>query len=557
MTRSCTQCKQTFVITPSDLAFLDQVSPSIAGKKYTIPPPTHCPTCRLRRRLAFRNHTALFSRLAWPNGQAILSMYPETAPFPVMRNEDYFTDSWDPLDYGQAISFETSFFAQFAELSARVPRYARISIRNENCDFSNNVSNNKNLYLVFATSNAEDCMYSENVWGSKDCVECTNVLESERCYDCTMCFRCYNLQSSEFSENCSDSYWLSHCRGCKDCFGCVNLRNQQYCIWNEQKTKEEYETFINNFNGSSWQERQQVQQRFEQLTQQQPRPHAEFVQAENCTGNVLTQCTNVQASTFIQDGENLKNCLHLYEGAKDCMDHSFFGRKVELTYECCSCGINVFQLAFCIQGRDSSSNLLYCYSCDSSKDCFGCISLRKKQYCIFNRQYSKEDYEQLVPQIIALMKQHGEWGEFFPAQLSPIPYNRSIAQRYFPIDQTQAEVEGLLWNEEDAKQFPGAIDSTALLDDLPASNAPLTVNSQLSGRPFRITEAEMVRYHTLHAPLPRITYEERMDQRAKKLGGTQLYQRTCAKSGKPIQTTYTPDCPYIIWDRDEYEQYYQ
>ncbi|MBI4408002.1 MAG: hypothetical protein HY565_05900, partial [Candidatus Kerfeldbacteria bacterium] len=209
MTRSCAQCNQTFVITASDLAFLDQVSPSIAGKKYTIPPPTHCPSCRLRRRLAFRCHTALFSRPAWPNGQTILAMYPETAPFPVMRNEDYFADTWDALDYGQAISFEKSFFSQFAELSARVPRYARISIRNENCDFSNNVSNNKDLYLVFATSNAEHCMYSENVWGSKDCVECTNVLESERCYDCTMCFRCYNLQSSEFSENCSDSYWLS------------------------------------------------------------------------------------------------------------------------------------------------------------------------------------------------------------------------------------------------------------------------------------------------------------------------------------------------------------
>jgi hypothetical protein len=66
--------------------------------------------------------------------------------------------------------------------------------------------------------------------------------------------------------------------------------------------------------------------------------------------------------------------------------------------------------------------------------CFGCIGLHNnEQYCILNRQYTKEEYETLVPQIIEHMIQTGEWGEFFPASLSPFGYNETVAQEYFPL----------------------------------------------------------------------------------------------------------------------------
>lgn len=34
------------------------------------------------------------------------------------------------------------------------------------------------------------------------------------------------------------------------------------------------------------------------------------------------------------------------------------------------------------------------------------------------------------------MQLTGEWGEFFPHELSPFCYNETVAQDYFPIDQT-------------------------------------------------------------------------------------------------------------------------
>jgi hypothetical protein len=557
MKRNCRQCTGPFEIAEGDLAFYDHVSPIIAGKKYPIPPPTLCPSCRLQRRLAFRNQTALFQRPAYPDGGTIFSMYPASAPFPVMRNEDWMGDSWDPLNYGQELSFDRPFLDQFRELHMRSPKYARVAVRNENCDYCNNLSDNKNCYMVFSISNAEDCMYCEDAWGSKGCMECTMTLQSEFCYDCTDCLRCYDVQSSEYSENCSESMFLAFCRNCKNCFGCANLRSKQYCIYNEQKTKAEYEAFVKAFKGQSWAQRTAERHKFDQFLLSQPRPHATLHQTENCTGNFVTQSRNVLESYFIQQGENLKHCFSLFEGSNDCMDFSYSGRRAELMYECCTCVINISHLLFCIQGRNTSSDLMYCITCEGCKDCFGCSGLKKKQYCILNRQYTKQEYETLVPKIITSMTKDGSWGEFFPAEMSVTPYNRSLAQRYFPLTKQQALARGLVWHEEDVREFADAIDASSLPDAHPAQAVPMVVRSAQSGQPFRITVQEIEQCIQRRVPLPRVSYEERMHARAKKLGGIRLYERSCAKTGKKMFTTYPPDAPCIIWERNEYERFFQ
>jgi len=60
------------------------------------------------------------------------------------------------------------------------------------------------------------------------------------------------------------------------------------------------------------------------------------------------------------------------------------------------------------------------------------MGLRNKSYCIFNKQYTQEEYETLVPQLIEKMKADGEWGFFSPAAAS-FPYNDSLAMEYFPV----------------------------------------------------------------------------------------------------------------------------
>ena len=65
-----------------------------------------------------------------------------------------------------------------------------------------------------------------------------------------------------------------------------------------------------------------------------------------------------------------------------------------------------------------------------------------------NKQYTKEEYEELVPKIIEHMKTPltnpllggegmSERGEFFPMHSSHYAYNETIAQDFFPLTKEQ------------------------------------------------------------------------------------------------------------------------
>lgn len=399
-------------------------------------------------------------------------------------------------------------------------------------------------------------MYCENANGSKSCIECTYTINSELCYDCTWCTNCYNLQSSQYSENCSNSFLLKFCRSCTDCFGCANMQHAQYCIFNEQKTKEEYHEFISRLHLGSFTERKEITNKVHNHYLQYPVPHAVFQQVESVSGNCIQESKDVHDSFFVTESESIKNCFSLSK-SKDCQDVTAYGFGAELFYECMVCGGNSQSLRFCYECFEGASDLLYCDSCTASAHCFGCVSLKKKKYCILNKPYSKEEYEQLMPRIIQHLKENGEWSECLPFKFSPIAYNHSLAQRYFPLSKEEALAKGFRWIEQTIPEAEYAIEANQLPDTLPESDSSIIVRSALSGRPFKITTQEIKWYRRLNVPLPRLTYDERMEERAKILGTISLYERPCMKTGVPLKTNYSPDSPWIVWSRDEWEKEYR
>lgn len=84
------------------------------------------------------------------------------------------------------------------------------------------------------------------------------------------------------------------------------------------------------------------------------------------------------------------------------------------------------------------NNSFYCINCHNSSEIFWCIWLRNKQYCILNKQYTKEQYYEILPRLIEYMLKKWEWWEFFPSYLSPFWYNETVAGEYFPM--TREEV---------------------------------------------------------------------------------------------------------------------
>lgn len=107
-------------------------------------------------------------------------------------------------------------------------------------------------------------------------------------------------------------------------------------------------------------------------------------------------------------------------------------------YECTSLGYDSYNgIGIC--GMRTSNLCIYVFDVHKSSNLFGCVGLRDKEYCILNKQYTREEYEKLVPQIIEKMKADGERGEFLPEWASPFGYNETVAMEYFPLSKEKAQ----------------------------------------------------------------------------------------------------------------------
>jgi hypothetical protein len=334
----------------------------------------------------------------------------------------------------------------------------------------------------------------------------------------------------------------------------VNLVHREHCFLNEQLTPEEYQKRVKELHLSTWSGLVRAKQLFNAFAQKQPRPHATLHNAEACSGNHIHHSRDVTESVLVENSENLRYCYHVYDHSRDCLDYTIYGTDAELCYECLCCGDRAYALTCCHECWDNSSELLYCQYCVQCRHCFGCISLFHREYCILNRQVTKEEYEDLVPRIIEHMRKTGEWGEFFPAAATPFAYNKTLAHRFFPKTRTEAIAEGFTWNDEEIEEVASAVDAEMLNDTIPATDETIIAKSTQSGRAFKITSREVRRCRTLGIPLPRTTYDERIADRALLLGGVRFYDRTSAKSGRPLRTTIAPDDPAIVWHREEWEK---
>src|SRR3989338_7860721 len=233
--------------------------------------------------------------------------------------------------------------------------------------------------------------------------------------------------------------FLIDCRNCQNCFGCVGLRNKQYCWFNEQITKDEYAQRLAQFQQGSWASVEEYKNKFEKHALKFPRMHSYFINCTDSVGDELTHC---------------KSCVYCYGAGQKNVS-------TELLYEVH--GIIGGMKQFCNMCYGGYL-LQYCDLCQNSENCFGCVGLKSNKFCIFNQQYEEHEYMALREKIIAHMKRTGEYGEFFPAAISPFSYNESNAQDYFPLTKETALVHGLKWQEN----IPGTYgQETVKMTDIP------------------------------------------------------------------------------------------
>ncbi|MEK7541463.1 MAG: hypothetical protein AAB533_01295, partial [Patescibacteria group bacterium] len=166
-------------------------------------------------------------------------------------------------------------------------------------------------------------------------------------------------------------------------------------------------------------------------------------------------------------------CQNAVQGVRDSYDFSMGGVKCEMMYETEDVWDNSRNVKFSFNCWPASQDMEYSTNCPSSRNLFGCASLRNKSYCILNKQYSKEDFFALREKIIRHMNEMPytdamgriyRYGEFFPPELSPFAYNETIAQDFFPLTHEQAIARGYIWRDAQTREYQTSIDAKDLPD---------------------------------------------------------------------------------------------
>ncbi|MDD5740092.1 MAG: hypothetical protein PHO20_04990, partial [Candidatus Peribacteraceae bacterium] len=280
----------------------------------------------------------------------------------------------------------------------------------------------------------------------------------------------------------------------------------------------------------------------------------EVVNCDNVTGDYLKDSKNLRHCFDLSYGED---CAYIFTGfqVKDLLDvcHT---TDAELGYDSLSLGYGSYNTVF-THGSWGSKNLLYCDIIQTGSDMCGCVCMKPGKYCVLNKQCTKEEYEKLVPKVIALMQKHGEWGEFFPAGIAPFAYNETTAQIYFPLTHAEAKKRGFPWREEKEEKL-------AVSKTIPASQLPSSIDAipddilnwaiicPATSRPFRVVKRELEFYRSNHLPVPHFHPDERHSRRMALRNPRRLWSRNCMKCRKPIETTYSSDRPEIVYCEECY-----
>lgn len=107
-------------------------------------------------------------------------------------------------------------------------------------------------------------------------------------------------------------------------------------------------------------------------------------------------------------GYKCEDCgyCHYPNQLRDCWD-TYFAIKCELCYECVSC-TSCYSCDWCTESVNCT-DCAFCYDCRGCKNCFGCVGLRQKEFYIFNKPYSKEEYKNKMAEL--KVKDHTLAGE--------------------------------------------------------------------------------------------------------------------------------------------------
>lgn len=359
-----------------------------------------------------------------------------------------------------------------------------------------------------------------------------------------------------------DTYFSFDCRNCSNIIGCAGFRNKSYCIFNKQYTKEEYEKIKEDINFGSHKVICDFIKKAKKVWQETPRKNNSIIHSTNCSGNYIVNSKNSKNIWSAEETEDSKN-MYIVAWSKESMDETSQGND-ELCYMCASGGglygsiAVLYSFAKNPAKTKHSFNCAYSYTVGNCSDCFACVGIKNKKYCIFNKQYSKEEYSELLEKIKKQMikkpfvsKITGNifsYGDFFPNEHSLFSYNETVANNFYPKTKEEAEKDGFVWTEEIETEYK--FNDYEIPDDIKEVGDDIldkTLKCEKTGKAFRITKQELNFYRKINLPIPRINPFIRIKERVQFLPPFKFFERNCDKCGLEIQSSYSKERPEIVY----------
>lgn len=291
------------------------------------------------------------------------------------------------------------FYKELKRIITSYPKRPQDTVASENCDYATSVYYCNNVYHGFDVNNSKDSAYIQSSLLCVNCFDVDYTVECELTFESIDAFKCYNCTYLEDCGNMRDADYCSRSSNCHDVFGCVRLKNKSFCIFNRQLSEADYREKVKEYKKwpaeKVWAEVVKIQDRFP-VTQ----THEDFNQ-NTPFGNYIYYNKDCY---MCFDATNNESCAYIYEGHKNkmCYDISLSGES-QLSYEFIDSAL-LFNCNYAMWSK-SCQDSWYMMSCFDVKDSIGCFGLNHRQYCILNRQLSKEDYERISGPLLAELKQ--------------------------------------------------------------------------------------------------------------------------------------------------------
>lgn len=535
--RTCKKCAAIFKIDEEDINFF---------RMFRVPPPTLCPLCRRKRRFGSLMRVPKFFKKkcdAPGHGEEVITIFPPSSPHRVYDFSFYQSDEWDGASYGRECNSAQPFFTQFQKFFFDVPH---VSLEHDpmgvGVEYTLGGRGGKNNYYASAPFGSEECMYVNDARFSKNIVDSSAMFNSEFCYESVN--TAYSNKGIYLinCSHCIDSAFLYDCKNCSDCFLSSNLRNVSYVFKNEQLTKEDYRRRMGEIDLGERAVFKRTLDEFKPVMQKALRRSVQAVNCVDTVGDSNIECKDcyfvfrAQGSERCRYSENLLKTKDLYGVTNSVGEH---------IYEGVTCiPSNIW---FSIYARDSTF-VEYCAEVRNCNYCFGCVSLRNKQFHIFNKPYTETEYWRRVDEIKTGMLLRGEYGEFFDLSLGLMPYQSSSGGYYFPVSEEEAKAQNIPFYPEPESRLP---DGVCVLDpktEVPENIKNVTddilkhaVRCEVTGKAFRITPSELQFYRRLGIPVPSKHPWQRMVERRDREFPFALYDFVCPGCKEESYSVYTAE----------------